>query len=70
MCPILEANVQQLENEFVNGYCERDLSFYDNHDCTLEMYGPPNLKGKYLISDFLSQEPCHLASPCFGLLCL
>ena len=32
-------------------------------------YGIPNLRGKFLIRDFLSREPYHTLSPCFGLLC-
>ena len=32
-------------------------------------YGPSNLRGKFLIPDFLSREPYHIPSPCFGLLC-
>ena len=32
-------------------------------------YGPPNLRGRFLISDFLSSEPYYIPSPCFGLLC-
>ena len=32
-------------------------------------YGIPNLRGKYLIPDFLNQDPYRPNTPCFGLLC-
>ena len=32
-------------------------------------YGPSNLRGKFLIPDFLSRKPYYIPSPCFGLLC-
>ena len=41
MHPILQVNVQKLENKFVCGYHEGDqvlyFSFYDNHNHTLEV---------------------------------
>ena len=33
-------------------------------------YGPPNLRGKFLIPNFLSRKPYYITSPYFGLLCL
>ena len=32
-------------------------------------FGTPNLRDKLLILDFLSREPYHTFSPCFGFLC-